>query len=246
MADRFYTPQPLSSGSFVLDGPEAHHLAVVRRFVAGDRVVLFNGDGRDYPALVLSVDKKQVLLDIHPGTFADRELPTRIEIASALPKGDRGDFLVEKLTELGIARFTPLVTERTVVQPKDGRVERFQRAVIEACKQCGRAVLMEIGLPAGWTAFTRVDRLPTEKWILHTATPSLDLQPVARPGGEGMVVAIGPEGGFTEGEVELARSAGWKVVSLGSRVLRVETAAVAVAAWLAINNLSGPASPGLP
>src|SRR4051812_2538890 len=110
MADRFYTPQPLGPGSVVLEGPEAHHLGAVRRIAPGDSVVLFNGDGRDYPALVLSTAKKQVLLDVHAGAPAGRELARRVEVAAALPKGDRGDFLVEKLTELGVAKFTPLLT----------------------------------------------------------------------------------------------------------------------------------------
>jgi 16S rRNA (uracil1498-N3)-methyltransferase len=246
MADRFYTPQPLGAGSFVLDGPEAHHLAVVRRFVPGDRVTLFNGDGKDYPALILSADKRAVLLDVHSGVTVEREVPIRIEIAAALPKGDRGDFLVEKLTELGVSKFIPLVTNRTVVQPKDGRRERFQRAVIEASKQCGRSVLMEVGLPAEWKEYVRASWLPAERWLLHTTGPN----PFPSPANEGepssVVFAVGPEGGFTDEEVDAAAAAGWRIVSLGPRVLRVETAAVAAAAVLAVNSLAARAFPGPP
>jgi len=245
MADRFYTPQPLGGGSFVLDGPEAHHLAVVRRFVPGDRVTLFNGDGKDYPALILSADKRTVLLDVHAGVVVDRELPVRVEIAAALPKGDRGDFLIEKLTELGMAKFTPLVTNRTVVQPKDGRRERFQRAVIEASKQCGRAVLMEVGLPAEWTEYVRASWLPAERWVFHTTAPNLFPHPFWKgDAGSHIVLAVGPEGGFTDEEIAAAVAGGWRVGSLGPRVLRVETAAVAAAAVLAVNSLAGSASPG--
>src|SRR5262245_30305587 len=165
MADRFFTPRPLGPGSFVPDGPEANHLSAVRRFAPGYRVVLFNGDGKDYPALVLSADKRQVLLDVYAGVAADRELPVRVEVAAALPKGDRGDFLIEKLTELGVARFTPLVTERTVVLPKDGRLDRLTRAVIEASKQCGRAVLMEIGPPTKWADLLTQGDLPVHRWL---------------------------------------------------------------------------------
>jgi 16S rRNA (uracil1498-N3)-methyltransferase len=249
MADRFYTPQPLGAGSFVLDGPEAHHLAVVRRFVPGDRVVLFNGDGKEYSALILAADKRSVLLDVHSGTDAARELPIRVEIASALPKGDRADFLVEKLTELGVAKFTPLVTTRAVVLPKDGRVERFQRAVVEASKQSGRAVLMEVGSPAAWAEYVKASWLPPERWVLHPG--GTEPYPPAFPTKSGhdrpgIVVAIGPEGGFTDEELAMATAAGWRVVSFGPRVLRVETAAIAAAAGLAVNNPAGPTSPARP
>src|SRR5215218_8878796 len=121
MSDRFYTPDPLGPGEYVLSGPEAHHLAAVRRFGPGDRVVLFNGDGRDHPAEVVAPDRKRTLLNVLPAVAIDRELPFPLEVAAALPKGDRGDYLIEKLTELGMSRFTPLLTERTVVQPKEAR-----------------------------------------------------------------------------------------------------------------------------
>src|SRR5262245_47546655 len=247
MADRFYTPQPLGAGSFVLDGPEAHHLTAVRRFVPGDRVTLFNGDGKDYPALILSADKRTVLLDVHTGVPADRELPVRVEVAAALPKGDRGQFLVEKLTELGVAKFTPLITNRSVVQPKDGRAERFERVVIEASKQCGRAVLMEVGFPAEWKEYVRASWQPAGRWVLHpTGTVALPF-PDARSGDErpGAVVAVGPEGGFTDEEAA-AEVAGWRVASLGPRTLRVETAAVAAAAVFAVSSPAAPVAPAPP
>ena len=153
MADRFYTPHPLAAGDFTLDGPEAHHLASVRRFVAGDRVTLFNGDGHDYPSEVVGVGKKSVALVVSAGVPADRERRPELWVASAVPKGDRADFLIEKLTELGVARFVPLVTTRSVVVPKG--VEKFERMVIEASKQCGRNVLMRIDPPQSWAAFVR-------------------------------------------------------------------------------------------
>src|SRR5262249_39813627 len=159
-ADRFFTPDPLSPGEYILVGAEAHHLAAVRRFATDDRVVLFNGDGLDYPADVVSADRKRTILTVHPGIGVGRELHFRVEIAAAMPKGDRGDFLVEKLTELGIGRLTPLRTTRTIVQPKDSRLDKFQQAVIEASKQCGRNVLMQVGPLTSWTAFIAASDLP--------------------------------------------------------------------------------------
>src|SRR5262249_2482587 len=138
MADRFYTSDPLGAGEYTLHGAEAHHLAVVCRLGPGEQVILFNGDGYDYPAEILAVAKRAVVLNILRAEAADRELGRVLVVASALPKGDRTDFLVEKLTELGVTRFVPLITARSVVHPKESAVEKFRRAVIEASKQCGR------------------------------------------------------------------------------------------------------------
>lgn len=230
MADRFYTPEPLGPGEFVLAGPEAHHLAAVRRFTPGDRVTLFNGDGNEYPAEVLSVGKRSVTLSVTAPVAADREHGFPLVVAAALPKGDRADFLIEKLTELGVTAFVPLVTARSVVHPKDAKVEKFERAVIEASKQCGRNVLMEVRPPTTWADLLRAD-LPPVRVVLHPggAARLADVSPAG-----GVAVAVGPEGGFTDDELAAAVAAGWVGASLGRRVLRVETAAVAAAAVLSV------------
>ena len=231
MADRFYTPDPLPPGEYVLSGPEAHHLATVRRFGPGDRVTLFNGDGHDYPAEVVSSDRKRAVLAVSPRVVSDRELPFRLEVGAAMPKGDRGDFLVEKLTELGVTRFVPLRTARTVVGPKDARLDKLRQAVIEASKQCGRNVLMEVAPLTGWGEYLAAGDLAV-RLVLHTAPGdgAVSLAGVATAAGAAVAVAVGPEGGFTPEEVATAEAAGWRRATLGPRVLRVETAAVAVAA----------------
>jgi 16S rRNA (uracil1498-N3)-methyltransferase len=235
MADRFYTPDPLPLGEYVLSGPEAHHLAAVRRFAPGDRVVLFNGDGQDYPAEVVAADRKRTVLNVLSAAPADRELPFPLELAAALPKGDRGDFLVEKLTELGVTRFIPLQTERTVVQPKEARLDKLQQAVIEASKQCGRSVLMRVGPLTRWAAFLAAPDLPPRRLLLHPPADGVTrtLAAVMSDAG-GVVIAVGPEGGFSPAEVAVAEAAGWVRVGLGPRVLRVETAAVVAAGWFAV------------
>jgi 16S rRNA (uracil1498-N3)-methyltransferase len=230
MAERFYTPEPLGPGEFVLAGAEAHHLAAVRRFSPGDRVTLFNGDGSEYLAEVTALAKKSVTLNVLSAVAADRELPFPLVVASALPKGDRAEFLVEKLTELGATRFVPLVTARSVVIPKPSAVEKFARAVVEASKQCGRNRLMAVESPARWEHFVRRHDLPAARFVLHT--DGGDTLLLGR-GPEGVAVAIGPEGGFTAEELEAARPGGWRTARLGPRVLRVETAALAAAALLA-------------
>lgn len=228
MADRFYTPDPLPPGEYVLSGPEAHHLATVRRFGPGDRVVLFNGDGHDYPAEVVAADRKRAILTVSQPVAVDRESPVRVEVAAALPKGDRGDFLVEKLTEMGVARFVPLLTARTVVEPRGNRLDNLRQAVIEASKQCGRNVLMEVAPLTRWADYLATVRTQCARIVLHTAGGEGTWTPTGRE----ITVAVGPEGGFTDDEVTAAEAAGWRRVSLGPRVLRVETAAIAAAAWV--------------
>src|SRR5256885_12162754 len=101
MAERFYVSSPLAPGAVELDGPEAHHLAVVCRVRPGDAVCLFNGDGREYPASVVEAGKRRVSLEVTAAEAPARELGFRLEVAAPLPKGDRAQFLLEKLTELG-------------------------------------------------------------------------------------------------------------------------------------------------
>ncbi len=231
MADRFFTDEPLSLGEFALDGPEAHHLGTVRRFAAGDAVVLFNGDGAEYPAEIVSVGKKQVILQVLSRVESDRESPFPIVVGSALPKADRLDYLIEKLVEVGATRFVPLVTARSIANPKAEKIEKWQRAVIEASKQCGRNRLMAIDKPMSLIAYLGSE-LPMRKWILHTAgrTSSAGVPTAA---GKGYAFAVGPEGGFTDSEIETARQAGWSEMSFGPRILRIETAAVVAASWAA-------------
>jgi 16S rRNA (uracil1498-N3)-methyltransferase len=241
MADRFFSPTPLTLGEVVLTGPEAHHLATVRRFAAGDRVILFTGDGNDYPAEILTVGKRQATLHVSAVESVNRELGFRLEVAAALPKGNRGDFLIEKLTELGVTRLVPLETARVVVKPKEPRIDGLRRAVIEASKQCGRNVLMRVESPVTWESLLREPGLPASRFVLHPGIGPRRAT-VFPPAGcsmprDDVMVAIGPEGGLTDAEVSAAVSAGWYPVDLGPRTLRVETAAIA-AAVLAVRSPS--------
>jgi 16S rRNA (uracil1498-N3)-methyltransferase len=224
MADRFYVNCPLGPGPVELGGPEAHHLATVCRLRPGDAVYLFNGDGREYPAEVVEVARRRVTLQVLRADAPPRELPLRLEVAAPLPKGDRAQFLVEKLTELGVTALVPLRTARSVVHLGDAKREKLERYVIEASKQCGRNALMAVKLLTDWPAYCRDPALPAQRLLAHPGGGAV-------PGGEGDVaVAVGPEGGFTDEEVDLARDAGWQVVGLGPRILRVETAAIVLAA----------------
>src|SRR5690242_6357834 len=158
MAERFYVNCELRPGPVFVQGAEAHHLAVVCRLRPGDAVCLFNGDGQQYPARIEEISRREVVLEVLASESPARELPFRLHIAAPLPRGDRAQFLLEKLTELGVTSFTPLRTQRSVVHPRETKLDKLQRHVIEASKQCGRNVLLAVRPMAEWSAFcTSVD-----------------------------------------------------------------------------------------
>lgn len=229
MSARFYINWPLAPGPVSLEGPEAHHLAAVSRVRPGDEVCLFNGDGAEYPARVVDVGKRAVQLDVLAALTISRELDLSLEVAAPLPKGDRAQFLVEKLTEIGVTRYVPLLCDRSVIHPREGRRDKLERYVIEASKQCGRNRLMEVAEPTAWTDYA----LPREGEIRLLAHPAGG--PLMQHGAAAKFVRIaaGPEGGFVQTEVERAVQLGWIPVSLGPRILRIETAAVVLAAAIA-------------
>lgn len=228
MSERFYVSFPLAVGPAELEGAEAHHLANVSRLRAGDRVILFNGDGCEYGATIQNVAKKHVTLIIDASARPLRERPFQLHLAVPLPKGDRGQFLIEKLTEIGVTSYTPLQTARSVVHPSDAKMEKLERYVIEASKQCGRNKLMTIEPLAKWADYVSQANHSSLKWLAHPGGISLDgfCNAIA---GKDVTIAVGPEGGWTKEEVDQAREQGWQVVDLGPRILRVETAALALA-----------------
>ncbi len=231
MADRFFTDKTLSLGEFILDGSEAHHMGTVRRFVAGDAVVIFNGDGGEYLAQIVAISKRQIVLQLLNRTEPMREVPYPIIIGSALPKADRLDFMLEKLVEVGATRFVPLITARSIANPKSEKIEKWRREVIEASKQCGRNVLMDIDNPMSLAEFLNLT--PTHlRFILHTNLKSSS-GTLANQDPKGVAFAVGPEGGFTETEVASATAASWQTLSFGPRILRIETAAITAASWAA-------------
>ncbi len=253
MPNRYFSQINIATDQARLSGPEAHHLIHVMRAEIGAEVVLFDGTGREFLAEVVQVGRSEVQLAILAQRNVDRELATELAIGITLPKGDRQKWLVEKLVELGVTRLVPLVTERSVARPLPPVLERLRRTVIEASKQCGRNRLMEIAEPQFWPALVEAAAGVEHRWLAHPArekttesscrysagqaadkfrppspSPARQAGP-ARPGP--IVLAIGPEGGFTDEEAGLAAAAGWQLVDLGPRILRIETAALLLVSW---------------
>jgi 16S rRNA (uracil1498-N3)-methyltransferase len=232
MPRRYFSSVPIVEQAATLDGAEAHHLLHVQRAARGLRVVLFDGSGAEFDAEVTSTTRFAVQLAVLERREASRELPFELTLGVPLPKGDRQRWLVEKAVELGVTRLVPLQTEGSQ-ETSDRPSDKLSRYVIEASKQCGRNRMMEIAAAQKW-----------EEWLVHSRETAdarllvahvvgqplgaIDLTP-PRP----TLVAIGPESGFTDAEALAAEVAGWQLVTLGPRILRIETAALALAAAIA-------------
>ena len=254
MSERFFVEPPIVGERAVLSGDEARHLTRVMRASVGDELVLFDGSGAEFRARVSRLAKGTVDLDIVERRQLDRELPFALTLAVALPKGERQKWLIEKATELGVTRLIPLITERGVAQPVESALARLRRSVIEASKQCGRNRLMEIAEPVllKGSGFrfqgSGREQKPESRGqgsVGRGQESEVSLRLIADPSGQPLatiergtgdvIAAVGPEGGFTPAELAAAMECGWQPVSLGKSILRVETAALAIAAWTAIS-----------
>jgi len=229
MSDRFFVEQPIRGLTVDLAGDEARHLTSVMRASVGNEVTLFDGGGAEFMARIGAISRHSVRLDILERLEISRELPFSLSVAIALPKGDRQKWLIEKTTELGVTRLIPLITERGVAQPVESALDRLRRGVIEASKQCGRNRLMEIAAPRPAVELFADPAIADTRLIAHLGGQALNSTQF-RPDAS-LIVAVGPEGGFTEREQEQFGAV--PRVAVGPFVLRAETAAIAAAAALA-------------
>ena len=228
MGERFFLDGPPHGTAATLVGDEARHLARVLRARPGDEVVVFAGTGCEWPARVAGITRDTVELELGPAR-ADPPAAAPLTLAVALPKGDRQKWLVEKLTELGVARLVPLLTQRGVAEATAAARDRLRRSVVEACKQCGRNTLLDIAAPLTPRQAVAALAPPTRLILATPAGPPLS-PPVAAA--DPVVAFVGPEGGFTAEETAILVEAGAVPARLAPHVLRVETAAVALAAAL--------------
>jgi 16S rRNA (uracil1498-N3)-methyltransferase len=230
MLDRFYCPELFAGQPVRLEGPEAHHLARVLRKSVGEVVELFDGSGRQATAEITGISKKAA--DLRLLDFKETPPPgVEIILASAVPKGDRFRWLVEKATELGVDRLIPLITERSVVKPGEGKREKMEQAVIEACKQSGRNRLMRIEEPTSLDVVLEVCNAQNQLTLFaHPAGQPLK-EAFQKELPASIFLLVGPEGGWAEEEVAKASAAGAVSVSLAANILRIETAAIALSAF---------------
>lgn len=250
---RFYAPPSAfapNRQSVRLAADEARHLRDVLRLQRGDEIYVFDGEGREFHCAIEDSGREfaqlNILAEVQP---AQLESPLDLTLAVALLKGEKFDLVVQKATELGVRRILPVITERADVRLRDAgdankRVTRWQRIALEAAKQSGRARVPEVAAPRTFQSL--LESLSVEA----SGPASLNVMFSERDGqrlaaaisgeevaGRLIVALVGSEGGWTDEEIVLARQAGWKIVTLGGRTLRAETAAIVVGALL--QNLLG-------
>lgn len=234
MTHRYFVPQlPAAGGIVDLPPNEASHANRVMRVKPGDEMTLFDGKNGESRAIVVGQSKRDCQCDSEPVRTVNREPNTAVSIAIALPRGDRTKFLIERLTELGVHTITPLHAQRSQGKPNRTILDKLLRIAIESCKQSGRNQLPRIEETVATTEYFCEDS-HDRKWIAHPAEPEASCRVAARADDTRTLrIAIGPEGGFTQQELVLAKEHGYQSINLGPRIYRVETAAI-VTATLAI------------
>lgn len=225
---RIFQDQPLAVGNIVqLNEAGIHHVINVLRLKPDAELILFNGDGHDYPCQLLETSKKQARVQIQDCLPVDIESPLVTHLALGISKGDRMDYAIQKSVELGVNRITPLITERSIVQldskRESKRLLHWQGVIQGACEQCGRAVLPKLDTVMHYEQFL-AEPLDGQRMILDPRS-SMNLSRCERP--QVLILMIGPEGGFSKTERNLAYQHNAVGVQLGPRVLRTETAVVA-------------------
>ncbi|MGB5579223.1 MAG: 16S rRNA (uracil(1498)-N(3))-methyltransferase [Woeseia sp.] len=245
---RLFTNEKLAEhGSCVLRGEAARYIGRVLRSRPGDALILFDGSGPEFAAVIAEIGKQEVRVTIAEATQRQSESPLAVHLLQGISKGERMDTVVQKTTELGVRRITPLQTEFSVVKLSAERAakrqQHWQRIGESACEQCGRSVP-----PA-------IDAAMTLQDYLQRDAPSKSSRLILLPGAErhfanlatpsaGIELMVGPEGGFSAAEQELASARGFVPIGLGPRVLRTETAAIAALAL--VQSLWGDLAPRTP
>jgi len=231
---RFYLPKKnLRDSRGVLDGQELAHLRKVLRLVPGDRITVFDDSGWEHEAVIRQLSARQGEIEILRSYEAGRESPLQVTLAVGLTKGEKMDFVIEKATELGVQTIVPFTCVFSVPKLDDKKVAarsaRWEKIALSAVKQCGRTRVPEILPLIEFDSLVRGEAPAAVKLIFseQEQRQSLHQAHLTHPGAQSVFVAVGPEGGFSAGEAELARSHGFEPVHLGRRILRAETAAVA-------------------
>lgn len=230
---RFYCEHLPHSGCIELCEHESRHAVTILRLKADEPVIAFDGIGGEARCLVTKVGKRSVELTIVERTDTCRELAQPLAMFVSLPKGDRQKSLVDAMVQLGVQALTPLVTQRSVVQPSAATLDKLRRSVIESSKQCGRNCLMKIHEPIELPKLAELGASPHLKAFAHPYGSARTMRDLARDAEsfERGELIIGPEGGLTESEAESLRQHQWLQIQLGPRILRVEMAATLLAAW---------------
>lgn len=240
---RFYAPREgftPDRTSVRLNADETQHLRKVLRLKTGDEVFVFDGQGREFRGVIQFVARDETQVSITDECpLGSTESPLNLTMAVALLKGEKFDLIVQKLTELGVSRLIPVITARADVRLRGEsdaarRVDRWRRIVLEATKQCERTRLLTIEAPIAFQNFIAQTRATGELRLLFAERQGTSFGQLIETdrAAQAVTAIIGPEGGWAGEEIDQARAADWPIVTLPGRVLRAETAAIAVTALL--------------
>ncbi len=227
---RFYAPKENVKNNLIyIDGCEARHILNVMRLVKDDKVVVFDGTGREYTGFVKKIKAKSLIVEIVSKKTPKPEALPEITLAQALPKKGKMDYIVEKATELGVRSVAPILSERTVVKIKSEKMSektaRWRKIARETAKQCGRTDIPEIKEPEKF--YNAIDIVNEFDMALMACLTddTIDLKSAISDFEAGkIIVFIGPEGDFTPEEIKMAANTNCKLISLGQRVLKSDTA----------------------
>ncbi|RKY42688.1 MAG: 16S rRNA (uracil(1498)-N(3))-methyltransferase [Candidatus Makaraimicrobium thalassicum] len=234
--NRFYVPGTnIRKGEIMIDGEEAHHMMDVIRLQDGDKVVIFDGTGNEYTGFIKKTGRRprRVIVEIVRTERPSVESIPKVTLAQAIPRKGKMDYIVEKATELGVFRLIPLVSERTVVRPDAAgcrrKTGRWRKIAIETSKQCGRSSIPVVDEITGFGEIARqIDQydLALLAGFMHNAVSIKESLAGFRTGD--ILVFIGPEGDFSPEEIRMADRDNCRFVSLGSRILKSDTAGLFV------------------
>ena len=243
---RFYVPPKAfapDEKSATLGPEETRHLRDVLRLRQAGEIYIFDGAGHEFHCTVETIGKDSTDLRVLSNVEPTRpESPLHLTLAIALLKGEKFDLVIQKATELGVKRMAPLETERADIRLRDSedaqkRVTRWRRIALEAAKQSGRAFVPEITAPLTLSSLVSAERKPSTEsaHLMFAERSGTSLGEATKSFAEQsteIVALVGPEGGWADEEIELARANGWKIVTLGGRTMRAETAAIVVVSLL--------------
>jgi 16S rRNA (uracil1498-N3)-methyltransferase len=236
---RFFVGKSDVSCDFIdISGEDYNHIRKVLRLKSGDRITVCDGEGTDYLVEIVNFEDAAVKTRIVESIKNSTEPPVQITLFQGLPKSDKMDYIIQKAVELGICEIVPVITERTVVKTdrknSDKKCERWNRISMEAAKQCNRGIIPKVEFPVSFKEALDAAKGSSLSLIPYEKETGINLREVlTNRSSKGKVsVFIGPEGGFTETEIEAALSCGIQPVTLGPRILRTETAGIAVLAIL--------------
>jgi 16S rRNA (uracil1498-N3)-methyltransferase len=231
---RVFVEAPLAAGKPCdISGSAANHISRVLRLRDGDRLTVFDGHGGEYAARITGSRKDSVQVEVGEFHDVERESTLDLTLVQGISRGERMDWVMQKATELGVARIVPMFTERSVVRLDEKQSERklghWRGIVVAACEQCGRNRVPEVLAPGNFFDVLRSSDTTSIRLLL-SPTASLKIRDFPRPAK--VTLLIGPEGGLADNEEEAAVKAGFNPVQLGPRILRTETAAIAALAAL--------------